>query len=237
MAQLVKNPPATWETWVDSWVGEIAWRSHWLPTPVFWLGEFHGSYSPWGCKELDMTEQLSLHFTSGAIDNVLSHVLWAVLQQLKLPPGEDVNCMLPISTQIPDHLEPEGWWYWLLITSPPNNQKNVQELAGHTTYNPFPSHTCLKTFSWKSSRLLNTSYPGRLDWLLQQTLHFPPPQPSISGLALLSPRRGPKRGLVTSSYSKRSAWISIIKGGTQLIELTGNPGPPAYSIYLWTSMQ
>ena len=31
-----------------------------LPTPVFWPGEFHGLYSPWGCKESDMTEQLSL---------------------------------------------------------------------------------------------------------------------------------------------------------------------------------
>ena len=27
-----------------------------LPTPVFWPGEFHGPYSPWGCKESDMTE-------------------------------------------------------------------------------------------------------------------------------------------------------------------------------------
>ena len=27
-----------------------------LPTPVFWGGEFHGLYSPWGCKELDKTE-------------------------------------------------------------------------------------------------------------------------------------------------------------------------------------
>ena len=27
-----------------------------LPTPVFWHGEFHGLYNPWGCKELDMTE-------------------------------------------------------------------------------------------------------------------------------------------------------------------------------------
>ena len=26
-------------------------------------GEFHGLYSPWGHKESDMTEQLSLHFT------------------------------------------------------------------------------------------------------------------------------------------------------------------------------
>ena len=28
--------------------------------PVFWPGEFHGLYSPWGHKELHMTEQLSL---------------------------------------------------------------------------------------------------------------------------------------------------------------------------------
>ena len=30
-----------------------------LPTPVFWPGEFHGLFSPWGPKELDMTERLS----------------------------------------------------------------------------------------------------------------------------------------------------------------------------------
>ena len=33
-----------------------------LPTPVFWPGEFHGLYSPWGHKESDTTERLSLHF-------------------------------------------------------------------------------------------------------------------------------------------------------------------------------
>uniref|UniRef100_A0A452FTM0 Uncharacterized protein n=1 Tax=Capra hircus TaxID=9925 RepID=A0A452FTM0_CAPHI len=27
-----------------------------LPTPVSWPGEFHGLYSPWGCKEMDLTE-------------------------------------------------------------------------------------------------------------------------------------------------------------------------------------
>ena len=27
-----------------------------LPTPIFWPGEFHGLYSPWGHKESDMTE-------------------------------------------------------------------------------------------------------------------------------------------------------------------------------------
>ena len=31
-------------------------RNERLPTPVFWPGEFHGRYSPWGCKELDTTK-------------------------------------------------------------------------------------------------------------------------------------------------------------------------------------
>ena len=29
-------------------------------TPVFWPGEFYRLYSPWGRKESDTTEQLSL---------------------------------------------------------------------------------------------------------------------------------------------------------------------------------
>ena len=44
----------------DSWVGKIPWRRERLPTPVFWPGEFHGLYSPWGHKESDTTERLSL---------------------------------------------------------------------------------------------------------------------------------------------------------------------------------
>ena len=43
------------------WVGTIPWRRVWHPTPVFLPGESHGQrslqgYSPWGCKESDMTE-------------------------------------------------------------------------------------------------------------------------------------------------------------------------------------
>ena len=41
-------------------VGKIPWRRERLPTPVFWPGEFHGLYSPWGHKESNTTESLSL---------------------------------------------------------------------------------------------------------------------------------------------------------------------------------
>ena len=66
VAQTVKNQPAMPETWVLSpWVGKIPWRRERLPTPVFWPGDFHGQrglvgYSPWGYKESDTTEWLSL---------------------------------------------------------------------------------------------------------------------------------------------------------------------------------
>ena len=43
---------------------KILWRRGRLPTPVFWPEEFQGLYSPWGCKELDMTEGLSLSLTN-----------------------------------------------------------------------------------------------------------------------------------------------------------------------------
>ena len=47
----------------DSWVREIPWRRAWQPTPVFLPREFYGQrslagYSPWGHKELDMTEAI-----------------------------------------------------------------------------------------------------------------------------------------------------------------------------------
>ena len=50
LAQLVKNPPAMQETWVQSLGWEDPWRREWLHTPVLWPGEVHGLYSPWGCK-------------------------------------------------------------------------------------------------------------------------------------------------------------------------------------------
>ena len=56
MAQLVKNRPVMQETWVQFLGWEDPLEKGKLSTPVFWPGEFHGLYSPWSCKELDMTE-------------------------------------------------------------------------------------------------------------------------------------------------------------------------------------
>ena len=49
----------------NSWVGKIPWRREWEPTPIFLPGKCCGQrnlvgYSPWGCKESDTTEWLTL---------------------------------------------------------------------------------------------------------------------------------------------------------------------------------
>ena len=61
VTQMIKNLPAVQETWVQSLGQEDPWRRKWLPIPVFLPGEFYGhkslaGYSPWGHKELNMTE-------------------------------------------------------------------------------------------------------------------------------------------------------------------------------------
>ena len=56
VAQLVKNLPAMRETCIPSLGLEDPLEKGKATTPVFWPGEFHGLYSPQGCKELDMTE-------------------------------------------------------------------------------------------------------------------------------------------------------------------------------------
>ena len=65
---MVKKPPANADLrhGLGPWVGKIAWRRAWQPTPVFWAGESHGQrslagYSPKGCKESDIVKQFSMH--------------------------------------------------------------------------------------------------------------------------------------------------------------------------------
>ena len=52
VAQLVKNPPAMWETWVQSLEGKG------YPLQYSGMENSMDFVSPWGHKELDMTEQL-----------------------------------------------------------------------------------------------------------------------------------------------------------------------------------
>ena len=61
---VVKNLPANARRHkrhrFNPWVGKIAWRRAWHPTPIFLPGESHGQRSLWatvhGATESDMTE-------------------------------------------------------------------------------------------------------------------------------------------------------------------------------------
>ena len=68
---------------LDLWVRKVPGSRRWQPTLVFLPGKFHGQkslegYSPWGHKELDMTEQLSMYHITNYIfsSTVLSWNNW-----------------------------------------------------------------------------------------------------------------------------------------------------------------
>ena len=70
MAQLVKKKKREKEKEKKRfvpWIRKIPWRRERQPTPVFLPGESHGrrmdGHSPWGGKESDTTEQLTLTFS------------------------------------------------------------------------------------------------------------------------------------------------------------------------------
>ena len=59
-------------------LGKIPWRRKRQPTPVFLPGKFHGQrslagYSPWGCKESDVTERLTFIFRVDPSQNMQSY--------------------------------------------------------------------------------------------------------------------------------------------------------------------
>ena len=67
LTQWLSGKESTCNAGFNHWVRKIPWKREWLPIPVFLPGEFHGQrsmvgYSPWGCKELDMTEWSDQHF-------------------------------------------------------------------------------------------------------------------------------------------------------------------------------
>ena len=71
---MVKNPLAMQETWVQSFDWEDPLEEAWEPIPIFLPGETHGqrslvSYSSWGHKEVDTTEQLSIAYILSCMAN------------------------------------------------------------------------------------------------------------------------------------------------------------------------
>ena len=79
----------------NSWMGKIPWRRKRQSTPVFLPGKSYGQrslvgFSPWGCKESDTTEQLSiLRYTwtgERGVEEAGLHRSWSADQsQRRLP--------------------------------------------------------------------------------------------------------------------------------------------------------
>ena len=106
----------------NPWIGKIPWRRERLPTPVFWPREFYELYSPWGHKESDMTEWLSLHFTSSLFfilfSSWLDNFKWSVFEftdsffHLIKPTVEALYCMFHFIHHI---LQPQNFCFVLFL--------------------------------------------------------------------------------------------------------------------------
>ena len=100
VALVVKNPPANAGEIKDNGLiprsGTNPWRRAWQPTPVFLAGQFCGhrnlaSYSPWGHKESDTIEWLTLMNVFRYVFLYILHIkicyvllLWELRLQIKL---------------------------------------------------------------------------------------------------------------------------------------------------------
>ena len=88
---MVKNPPSSVGDALDPWVGNIPWRRKWQPTPAFLPGKSQGQkglvgYSPWGRKELDMTEHIKEEEAGcGFIISDLEHLFLMLLFIARFP--------------------------------------------------------------------------------------------------------------------------------------------------------
>ena len=76
---------AMWErSGFNPWVGKIPWRRAWQPHSSILLGESHGQrslmgYSPWDCKESDMTERLGIYIDFKSITSAKTPLLDKVI--------------------------------------------------------------------------------------------------------------------------------------------------------------
>ena len=100
---LVKNRPAsagdTGDMGLIPWVGRIPWKRKWQPTPVFLSGKSHGQrslvgYSPWGRKESDTTERLSMSTKAWKLQGLTRVLGWG---GPGYEPGSEQKCPVPVA--------------------------------------------------------------------------------------------------------------------------------------------
>ena len=116
----------------------IPWRREWQPTPVFLPRELHGQrslvgYSPWHCKESDMTKQLSTHVIYVYIQILLTRH-WKATQSIKNENREQDNEKHNVMTKQTGHFciapSAEGGH---LNSSQTRSGKNVHLIGGDKT--------------------------------------------------------------------------------------------------------
>ena len=113
----------------DPWVGKILWKRKQQPTPIFLLGKSHGQrslvgYSPWGHKEVDMTEWLALiHLSS--IELSLS----LIKNQLSVFVCIYIYTLYSVLWSVCSFTDATLSWWWYLYIKPQSHMVYILQLS------------------------------------------------------------------------------------------------------------
>ena len=82
---------------LNPWVGKIPWRRNWQPTSIFLSGKSHGQRnlagcSPWGYKELDMTEQEHARMHSLLIRLAMTKIPFLAIHSFRFRTWSPLKC-------------------------------------------------------------------------------------------------------------------------------------------------
>ena len=140
---------------LNPWVGKIPWRRSRQPTLVFLPGKSHGQrslagYSPWGCKELNTTEWLSM---PTLYNNLSKHLLRTPVYQVLVLLCKDfflflllktfllwkMTCLwkseIPMSPSRDEEIEPcqaqEDIWIHLPDSNPSQGNRSPDSWGNH----------------------------------------------------------------------------------------------------------
>ena len=148
---------ASHQSFWDTWVRSLGWEDPLeegkaIHTPVFWPGEFHGLYSPWGHKESDTTEWpwlsvfvILFFFSFSKVFNTrkvwLLTLFYHILEfsvHLLFPSGLSLHLRLWNATYFS-----RGSLKGLLANPTPNNKNNKNKIPPPTIF-PKPWSICLR---------------------------------------------------------------------------------------------